>query len=117
LQDRLEFFFGHERESLKNRRMLIVNRFEQLSVIRFHKFTHHFHGRLFIAADDGNCLGIASEIAADGVGLLLDDFTRGYDGDKDKGNIELGDIENMLEAQFLSLKGYRSAHESGGGVA
>ena len=37
--------------------------------------------------------------------------------DEDKRNIEVGDIENMPEPQFLSLKCYWSAHEPGGGVA
>src|SRR5215813_4676463 len=97
--------------------MLVVNRFKRLTVIRLHIFGHDFHGCLFVLADNRDRLSVTSEIAVDGIRLLLDDFSGGDNGDKDKRNIELGDIENMLESQFLGLKGYRSAHESGGGVA
>src|SRR5499433_3066266 len=117
LQNSLDFLFGHQRQSLKDRSMFVVDRFEQLSVIRLHESSHYFYRGFFVAVDDGDRLGITSEIAANGIGLLLDDFSGGDDGDKDKRNIELSDVENMLESQFLGLKGYRSAHESGGGVA
>src|SRR5262245_10620309 len=97
--------------------MLFVDRFQQLSVIRLHIFGHDFHGCLFVLADNRDRLSVTSEIAADGIGLLLDDFSGGDNGDKDKRNIEFADIENMFKSQFLGLEGYRSAHESGGGVA
>src|SRR5713226_4014355 len=117
LQDGLDDIFGHERHALKNRLMFVVDGFEQPSVIGLHVFGHHLRCRLFIAVDDGDRLGVASEIAAYGVRLLLDGFARGDDGDEDKRNIQVSDIENMLEPQFFGLKCYWSAHESGSGVA
>ena len=97
--------------------MFVVNSFERLPVVGLHEFAHHFHGRFSIAQDDGDRLGVASEITAYGVRLLLENFSRANDAHKYEGNIELGNVQDLFETQFLSLKNDGGVHEPGGGVA
>ncbi len=56
---------------------------------------------------------VGSEKTRDRVGLLLNHLSRGADADEDEGNIQIGDIDDLLEPQLLSLKRRRRRHQAG----
>ena len=97
--------------------MLVVDRLENLPVVGLHVFAHYFHGRLFVAPDDRDRFGIAAQIPDHRVRFLLNHFARRDHADKDERNIQLGDVQDMLEAQLFGLESDRRAHQPGGCIA